>query len=257
MLQEERYQRIRALLASFTRLSTERIAKDLGVSRETARRDLVALEALGELRRVHGGVVLNQPEAEPPFDRRLKSRHREKRAIAKAAVRLLQPGQTVFLDAGSTTLILAEELVSLSGLTILTNGLEIATRMSTAGDVDRRNRIIVLGGDLLPGVPATCGAATVAEIQRYRADLALLSPVGMHPLEGASDFDLEEGAVAQAMAQAAERRVILADHSKIGVRSRMRFCAAEQVDVLVTDAAAEKHAEFPAFADNGIEVVLA
>ena len=94
-------------------------------------------------------------------------------------MRLLQPGQTVFLDAGSTTLILAEELVSLSGLTILTNGLEIATRMSAAGDVDRRNRIIVLGGDLLPGVPATCGAATVAEIQRYRADLALLSPVGV------------------------------------------------------------------------------
>lgn len=257
MLQEERYQRIRALLASFTRLSTERIAKDLGVSRETARRDLVALEALGELRRVHGGVVRNQPEAEPPFERRLKRHHREKRAIAKTAARLLDSGDTVFLDAGSTTLILAEELVSLSGLTILTNGLEIAARLAAAGSAERGNRVIVLGGELMAGVPATCGATTVAEIGRYRADLALLSPVGVHPAEGASDFDLDEAAVAQAMGDAARRRVILADHSKIGLRSRRCFCPAERIDLLVTNAAAQKQAEFGAFAEAGIEVVLA
>ncbi|AWI78748.1 alkaline phosphatase [Parazoarcus communis] len=257
MLQEERYQRIRALLASFTRLSAERIAKDLGVSRETTRRDLVALEALGELRRIHGGVVLNQPEAEPPFERRLKSHHREKRAIAKAAVRLLKSGHTVFLDAGSTTLIMTEELVSLSGLTVLTNGLEIATRMAAAGGAERGNRVIVLGGELMRGVPATCGAATVAEIGRYRADLALLSPVAVHPSEGASDFDLDEAAVAQAMCDAAERRIILADHSKIGMRSRRCFCPAKRIDVLVTNQAARKHPEFAGFADTGIEVVLA
>ena len=91
MLQEERFLRIRSLLATFSRLSVDRIVQDLAVSRETVRRDLLELEGLGELRRVHGGAIATSAEPEPPLAVRLVARQREKRAIAKAAIALLSP----------------------------------------------------------------------------------------------------------------------------------------------------------------------
>ena len=82
---------------------------------------------------------------------------------------------------------------------------------------------------------AIIGATTIVEIQRYRADLALLSPVGIDHTHGATNYDQGETEVARAMVDNAERVVILADHSKIGQRSRMAYCAAERVDVLITN----------------------
>ncbi|KAG0731428.1 hypothetical protein G6F23_015317 [Rhizopus arrhizus] len=114
MWQEERYQRIRALLSSLQQVSTDRIVGELGVSRETVRRDLLELEAMGELRRVHGGAV--PVHSEPPIAERVHTRVKYKRAIARAAAGLVSSGQTLFLDAGSPTSVLADELAKLSTL---------------------------------------------------------------------------------------------------------------------------------------------
>ena len=115
MLQETRLHRIRALLTTLNHVSTERINRELGISRETARRDIIELEALGLARRVHGGLIALDAEPEPPLTVRSEVRAREKRAIARAAAQRLKPGQTLFLDAGSTTTMLAEELRTMSG----------------------------------------------------------------------------------------------------------------------------------------------
>src|SRR3990167_318387 len=193
MLQEERILRIRSLLAKFKSISIERIAQDLDVSRETARRDVLQLEAQGELRRVHGGVVLKGPEPEPPVSERARVNQKEKRLIAKAALKLLQPGQTVFLDAGSTTTVLAEELASLSGLTVITNGLAAALKLGAADDARApRNTILLLGGRIDANVQATYGDDTVGEIHRHQADIALLSPVGISRAYGATSFEHHE-----------------------------------------------------------------
>ncbi len=142
MLAEERHQRIRALLTALHRVTTDRIAADLGVSRETVRRDVVELETRGELRRVHGGVVAVGPEPEPPIAVRTQVRQKEKRAIAKAAARLVAPGQTLFLDFGSTVSALAEELATLSGLTIVTNAFGVAQAIADG----KRSDVRLLGG---------------------------------------------------------------------------------------------------------------
>ncbi|MFT3720512.1 DeoR/GlpR family DNA-binding transcription regulator [Pseudorhodoferax sp.] len=254
MLQEERFIRIRALLATLARLDTERLAQELGVSRETVRRDIMALQEQGVLRRVHGGVIAAGPEPEPPLAVRQAVRAKEKRAIARAAVRLLEAGQTLFVDAGSTTTILAEELSALAGLTIVTNGLAVAQRLAAAHP--GRNEVILLGGSVDPALQATHGGATVAEIFRLRADAALLSPVGVHAQHGATSFDHREAAVARAMAQQAQRLIVLADHSKIGVVSRVCYAEAQRIDTLVTDAGARA---VPALADwkaAGRQVVM-
>lgn len=245
MWQEDRLHRIRGLLATFQQLTTDRIAADLGVSRETVRRDLILLEAQGELRRVHGGAVLN--DAEPPFAERAQTRVRFKRAIACVAAREVRSGHTLFLDAGSTTSILAEELAKLSGLTVVTNSFDVALHMNAAEDREaHRNEIVVLGGYLNRSLPATFGEMTILEIHRYRADIALLSPVAVDARHGATSFDHGEAAVARAMVANAKRVVILADYSKIGLASRVSYCPSARFDQLITNG---KAADRPAMAD--------
>lgn len=128
MLVEERYRRIRTLLKSHGTVSVEHMTQALGVSRETVRRDLVELETAGEIRRVHGGAML--VESELPISVRAGIRVKEKRALARGAQAYIGSGQTLFIDAGTTTAILAEALGSLSGLHVVTNSVAVANELS-------------------------------------------------------------------------------------------------------------------------------
>ena len=152
-------------------------------------------------------------------------------------------GQTLFLDAGSTTSVLADELAKLTGLTIITNSFDVALKVGAAGN--GANELIMLGGSVSGPVCATAGDITIAEIHRYRADLALLSPVGVDAECGATSYDLREAEVARAMAANTKQRVLLADFSKIGLCSRVSYCEVGRIDHLVTNTNAEK---MPAFA---------
>ncbi|CAE6721160.1 MULTISPECIES: DeoR/GlpR family DNA-binding transcription regulator [Paraburkholderia] len=256
MWQEDRHQRIRALLSTLQRVSTERIMADLGVSRETVRRDLLDLEALGELRRVHGGAI--KPADEAPIAERAHTRVKSKTAIAKAAIGLIASGQTLFIDAGTTTAALAEELAKLANLTIVTNSIDVALKMRGAADqTETANEVILLGGSISDRAMATTGATTVLDIQRYRADMALLSPVGIDHRHGATNYDHAETEVARAMVANADRVVILADYSKIGQRSRISYCPVDRIDVLVTNKKAAEAADFAALKKKLEEIVLA
>jgi DeoR family transcriptional regulator, fructose operon transcriptional repressor len=256
MWQEDRHQRIRALLSTLQRVSTERIMADLGVSRETVRRDLLDLEALGELRRVHGGAI--KPGDEAPIAERAHMRVKSKMAIAKAAMGLIASGQTLFVDAGTTTAALAEELAKLANLTVVTNSIDVALKMrGVVEQAEAANEVILLGGSISDRTMATTGATTVLDIQRYRADLALLSPVGIDHLHGATNYDHAETEVARAMVASADRVAILADYSKIGQRSRISYCPTERIDVLVTNKKAAEAAGFAALKKKLGEIVLA
>jgi DeoR/GlpR family transcriptional regulator of sugar metabolism len=241
MWHEERHNRIRGLLKAFGQASVERITKDLRVSRETVRRDLLELESKGEIQRVHGGAVL--AGGEPPIGVRATTRVREKRLIAKKVASLVEGGQTLFLDAGSTVSLVAEQLASLSGLTVITNSVDVATRIGAGGN---GNRVQLLGGRFENEPASTYGAATIAEIARYQVHLAILSPVGIDASFGASSFVLDEAEIARAMSANAKRTVIVADHSKIGVRSRVGYCALADIAVLVTD---RRSSRLPAMKD--------
>ena len=241
MLQETRLHRIRALLTTQHQVSTERIINELGISRETARRDIIELEAQGLARRVHGGLVAVDSQPEAPLQVRRSAQAKEKRAIAVAAAQHLQPGQTLFLDAGTTTTMLAEQLRSMAGLTIITNSLQAALALSASEEHETlNNQVILLGGMMMAGAQQTRGEITVSEIYRYRADVALLSPVGIDAKNGASSFHPHEAAIARAMVQQAARTFLLADHSKLGVISRTVYAPIGEVDLLICDSGPAK-----------------
>lgn len=232
MWAHERHSRIVSLLDERQRLTTEAIAAELAVSKETIRRDLIELELSGKLSRVHGGAIPQSVPVEPSYGEREELYQPEKRAIARAAATLIQPGMSCFIDAGSTTLALAQALLARHDLQIITNSVGIASALAGNSGLD----VVLLGGRLAQEMPATYGDQTVAEIGRYQLDLAIVSPVSIHPRAGAMDYLWHEAAVARAMLEHARRRIVLADRSKLGQTSRMQICASSAVDVLVTDA---------------------
>ncbi len=254
MWSEARHQKIRLLLQRHDRITTERAMQELGVSRETVRRDFLALEALGLLQRVHGGAV--HLSDEPPIDKRNTIHVAAKKAIAMAVAQRLRTPLTLFMDAGSTTTILARELARLSGLTLITNSLSAAACFTDApGNQD--NQIILLPGVLNTRLASTAGASTVLQIQTFHADVALLSPVAVNARQGATSYVHDEALIARAMSEGAGETWILADHSKIGAASRETFCPAERIHRLFCNQQAAQVEGFEALQARVGEVILA
>jgi DeoR/GlpR family transcriptional regulator of sugar metabolism len=209
------------------RATTATLARELGVSRETVRRDLLSLEAEGLLRRVHGGAISGEAAAEAPFERRRRSRWPEKLAIGRAAARLIGDGQIVFVDAGTTTLAFAEALAERASVKVVTNSIGVAERLGT--------QAVLLGGEISSDVPATFGELTLAEIDRFQTDMAFIAPVAIDASHGAMDFALHEAEIARAMIRRSGQTILLADHSKFGAVSRVTICRLDEVDLIVTD----------------------
>lgn len=251
MWSKERHQRILSMLEATGQVSANDVAELLGVSRETVRRDLVDLERDGRVDRVHGGAVLPQPRGEEPFQKRMGEQIRAKRDIARKAVSLLRPGQSILVDAGTTTSIFAQELAKLSGIMVITNSIDIATTIQGAGaDIE----LLLLGGRVVSDVPATLGELTLAEIRRFNVDIAFIAPVALHPEKGAFSFDLQEAEIASAMVEQAGETVILVDHTKLGETSRVLSCEASQIDTLVTDKNAPPDALQP-FRETNMRII--
>ena len=249
MWQEERYRQIREKLAAFGQVSIDRLVEEFSVSRETVRRDLMEMEQAGQLRRVRGGAVPVTRE-DTTFGIRVTQRLREKRAIAAEALKLLHSGMTIFMDAGSTSTIMAETLAAPNGLTdlaILTNSVDVARLLAEKqGEASRRFRVLMLAGEFKHDPMETYGATTINDIQNYHADIALLAPWGIDARMGAMNYFLHGAEIARAMVRNADRTIILADHSKIAAPARSVFCPISEIDNLIVDAAA---CERPGFAE--------
>ncbi|PTM39989.1 DeoR/GlpR family DNA-binding transcription regulator [Bosea sp. 124] len=234
MWRGERKQRIRELVETFGSVSVDRLVHEFGVSNESIRRDLLAMEQGGLLRRVHGGAVSVSAEQDASYGARSTVRLKEKRAIALAAMSLIKSGQCLFLDGGTTTAALAEELKAVPDLRILTNSLQVATTMASTQQ-RTGSRVFLLGGEIVHEPPETGGASTINDIYRFKADLALLSPFGVDINGAATNFFEHTAEIARAMVVNSASVVLIADHSKIGVTSRVRFCELDRVSALVTD----------------------
>jgi len=253
MLEETRHHRITALLSTLNEVSTDTIVQHLGVSRETVRRDVLKLESQGKLRRVHGGIVSCELEAEQPLSVRNTVREKEKRSIARVMVKQLCAGQTIFIDAGSTTAVLAEELLSMSGLTVITNSLDIAKKLSS---LPLQHEVILLGGHMGKTSQATSGEITLNELSKYRADVAILSPVGLSSETGASSFFYHEAAIASAMVKFARSTIILADSNKLGIISRVVYATPAEINMVITDSKAKAHPEITKLYDTVGKIVF-
>jgi DeoR/GlpR family transcriptional regulator of sugar metabolism len=248
----DRRQQILSLVRERRRLSVDALAERFGASRETIRRDLAALNEQGLIRRVHGKAVPARGVglAEGPFSARMTENLAAKRRIARAAAGLFGPGDSLFVDTGSTTLIFAEELAARAGLTVLTNSAAIAAHAARGRD----NRAILLGGDFRGDGMECVGPATLEQIRYHSAAHAVLT-VGGITAAGLSDHDADEAHIARAMIAQAATVTILADGSKFFTQALHLLGPLSVADRLVADAVPEPLAH--SLRDAGVDVVVA
>lgn len=239
MIPAERRQLITDLVSQYGAMSVAHLAERTGASAVTIRRDLDELADRGLLARRHGGAIAPGFETlEASYAEKSHVAADAKAAIAVSAAALVQPGDSVILGAGSTTEALARELWSISDLTVVTNSLLVAHVLASAPQVSVR----LTGGDLRGATFALVGPATVASLAGIRARTVFLSGNGVSAARGLSTPDAAAASVDQALVAAAQRIVVLADHTKIGVDALIQTVSPDRIDVLITDSAAAARA---------------
>ena len=253
MYAEERQQAIARLVTQRGRMSVNQLAQEYDVTTETVRRDLSTLEGLGLVRRVHGGVV--PPGSLSLMESGLRERDQvnteAKDRIAHAALDRLPPsGGTILLDAGSTTVRLATLLPPDRELTVVTHAVPIAARLAGLPHLDLR----LLPGRVRPNTQAAVGADTVEALSHLRVDVAFLGTNGITAEHGLTTPDPDEAAVKRAIVGCGHVVVALADASKFGIETAVRFASPTDLDLVVTDESAPP-ADLRALTKAGIEVL--
>ncbi|MEX3636261.1 DeoR/GlpR family DNA-binding transcription regulator [Paraburkholderia sp. BR14320] len=215
MLTTQRKKAILDELARNGQVLAGELSVAFGVSEDTIRRDLRELAAEGRLQRVHGGA-LPASAALASFEQRQDIETLAKRRIARRAVALIVPGQTVIVDGGTTSALLVQELPADLRATIVTHSPSVATALAAHPCVD----VILIGGRLYKHSIVAVGAAAMEGISRIHADLYFMGVTGVHPSAGLSTGDFEEAAIKRALAARAAETVVLASASKLNAASR-------------------------------------
>ena len=231
MLTAERQAVIVELLNQRGRVLANDLGTELGVSADTIRRDLRELDELGLLRRVHGGALPRTGDA-APFAARARRAPEAKASIARRAAGLVDDGQVVILDGGTTTVEVARALRPDLRATIVTTSPPVAVALSEHRWVD----IAVIGGSLRRDALVAVGAETVDALRMIRADVVMLGVCGLHPEVGVTANDLEEARVKRAMIESAAAVVALADHDKLGTAMPVVVAQIDVVTTLITDS---------------------
>jgi DeoR/GlpR family transcriptional regulator of sugar metabolism len=252
MQSEARQARITAHLQRAEFASLEDLAASLGASVSTVRRDVTALEARGLARRTHGGARLAPPPKNDDFVFNVRDTHqvREKEAIGRACAALVEPGQNVIIDGGTTCFHVAKHLGA-KVAQVITNSLPVAHLFSGSS----RHEVHVSGGVIYPRLGVLVGPHAVETFSRMHADVAILGGGGI-AADGVYNSHAILVDIQRAMIAGAARVIFCFDHTKFAKRSTFFLCDFAKVDVVVTDAAAPRDL-VRELRKKGIEVVLA
>ncbi len=210
------------------------LATAFGVSEVTVRTDLDTLNRTGAVRRVHGGAMPAKRQRERPFERSITEASTEKTAIGQACAAMVESGQSIALDVGSTAAAAARALLlraDLEDVTIVTNSLNIALELESAIP---RFTVIVTGGTLRPLQHSMVDPLGTTLLQLLSPDLAFISCNGVDVDRGITNINLPEAQTKQTMVSRSARTVIMADSSKIEQVHLGWVCALSEVDAIVT-----------------------
>lgn len=248
MLTDERLDAIRQLLSENGKVLANDLVNRFGVSDDTVRRDLRELARLGHCRRVYGGALLPAPDT-GSLSVRTSDQANEKQRLAKATATLVRSGQTLFIDASSTNLAIAQMLPKDVPLTIVTNAPAIATALSD----NPKHMIIMLGGIYDQSKGACLGLQTVRETEQIFADMFILGACGIDTALGVTALDASEAEVKRAMIGRSSLLTIAATGDKLGTIAPFKLADAARIDHLVVE---EGTADIEAYRRLDVDVHL-
>jgi DeoR family transcriptional regulator of aga operon len=253
--QIQRHEQILSRLQEAGEVTIEELCTQLGASVVTIRRDLDELEQRSLLKRTHGGATPIGPlfyepfKKDPSFQDKIGSFAEEKRRIARRASEMITPGATIALTGGTTTTEIIRCLNAVSGITIVTNTVNVAMELSSRKDID----VVVTGGHLRGNWFTLIGPLATASAALLFADIMFLGVDGIELNQGLTCTHAQEAEVLRMLARHSKHLVVVADSSKIGSVSKWLLCPTAEIHEIITDTGAidEKIAPFEAI---GIKV---
>ncbi|MDR7079913.1 DeoR/GlpR family transcriptional regulator of sugar metabolism [Neobacillus niacini] len=236
MLQEQRHQMIGSFLKQQKAVKASELATLLDVSIDTVRRDLEVLEKQGIVKRVHGGAILiknNDNVLNKLFNEREAKNLEKKQEVASLAIELIEEGQAIALNGGTTTIEIAKVLVEkFKRLTIITNDLRI---LSILGE-NKNFNVILTGGFFNPEEYTLYGKQCEEVLSNFNIDIAFITVNALSLDYGLTDFRMHEVGVIQTIISRTKYKVVVADSSKFETSSYINICPLKDIDLIVTDS---------------------
>lgn len=232
-MKEERIYQIHELLKERTRISLDELCEIFTVSKNTIRRDIAELEEQGVIRKVYGGIVLEESNITPlePFSAREIRHINEKKKIAAAAAACVKEGDVIYIDSGTTTMHMIPHLVDKEFLTIVTASVYV---LDAAAKYNNLN-VIATGGTLQAPLKAFVGSSVLNCIRDYNFSKIFLAATGISLEHGATNASPLECEIKQSLVQKPCSKYLLVDNSKFDVASLMTYGDLKNIDCIVTD----------------------
>jgi len=251
MLVAERHQKILELLNEKKSIRVTELSQLFSVTEETIRRDLEKLERENKLCRSHGGAISIQSleSQEISYSKREITNVKEKQEIALEAVKYIEEGDKITLDASTTAWYMAKQLPDIR-LTVVTNSIKVATELSAKKQIT----VISTGGILLPRSLSFVGPLAEEALEKYHVNKAFISCKGIHLENGISESDEQQSLVKRKMIENAEYVYVMADHTKFGQQSFIRTSNLNEIDIIITDSKLDDK-NVQEFQNRGIQLI--
>lgn len=249
----ERRNNIIEILNKSGSVNVSDLSKRFGVSGVVIRTDLTELENQGMLTRVHGGAITSYKSYyDMSLIQRANTHAEEKQQIAKELAKLIKDNDTIMMNAGTTPIFVAREISS-KKVTIVTNSIALALE----GAKNPNFKILLIGGDVDSSYQFTYGTAALCELDRYSADLLILSVDGIDANKGFSTFYHHEAEICRRMIKNSKKKIVVADFSKL---DRVAFAEVDKisaVDTIITNEKNVMKATLKNLRSKGVEVITA
>ncbi|OCA86057.1 DeoR family transcriptional regulator [Bacillus sp. FJAT-27225] len=249
---EERKQKIVEILKKNKSVKILNLSKALKVTRETIRKDLYELQKEGLIKKIHGGAVLDQPNQESDYERRKTKEEAAKRAIAREAVKHIEDGDIIYLDYGTTTYMLAEELINRKNITVVTNTIPIVNLLLRNDSIN----LIILGGVVRKNEDSLYGPFASNNIKNIYVDIGFFGCGGIDCFSGITNHHFAETEISKEMMTHCQNRIVLADHSKFGTTAFNKTANFSDVDIIITDKKISEEIQSE-ISKQDVEIVIA
>jgi DeoR/GlpR family transcriptional regulator of sugar metabolism len=253
MMSEERRQEIVQMVQQLGRVEVGDLSRQFKTSEATIRSDLKRLHLQGFVQRTHGGAL--NPELvniDRSLHQKSKLRAEEKQRIGKAAAALINDGESIILDSGTTTQQIAKHIKSRKNLKVITNGVNVAMELLGAPGI----QLILLGGLVRQNSFSTVGHFAKEMLEQFSADKLFIGADACDLDFGITTPNMEESQVNQAMVRIVKEKILVADSSKFGKRSLARIMSLSELDKVISDSALPANIQSE-LRGNGVEVILA
>ncbi|APC38641.1 DeoR/GlpR family DNA-binding transcription regulator [Clostridium estertheticum] len=252
MFPEERKSKILNSLNKYGKVKVCDLSQQYEVSEVTIRRDLQELEEDKMIKRVHGGAVLNgNTKFEPTFSEKIDKFYDEKESIGRLAASIIVDGDTIALDAGTTTISIARQITA-KNITVLTNSVDVAYELAKKRDVE----VIITGGTLRWETRAMVGPVADNALKNFRVDKVFIGTNGICDSDGLTTPNIIEANTKREMIKIADQTIVVCDHTKFGTVYFAKIVNLDSVDIIVTDNQIDNNI-IEEFEEKGVKIIKA